>query len=74
MYLEEVQLVNILILQFRMFDYVVGLAHNLLSIDQLCLIGYKVIFFNNEVHILLNDEILFRGTSLHNIYTISLGS
>ena len=54
-------------------DYVEGIAHNLLSIDQLCLISYKVIFFNNKVHILLNDEILFRGASLHNIYTISLG-
>ena len=53
-------------------DYVEGLTHNLISIDQLCSIGYKVLFIDNEVHLRLKNNILYKGTSLHNIYTFDL--
>ena len=39
-------------------DYVDGLTHNLISIGQLCSIGYKVLFIDNEVHLRLKDEYL----------------
>ena len=72
--LEMEQLVNILTLQLKMFDYVEGLTHNLISIGQLCSIGYKVLLTDNEVHLRLKDDILFKGTTLHNIYTFDLDS
>ena len=53
-------------------DLVEGLTHNLLSIGQLCSRGFRVSFFNNNVHILKDDTILFKGTSLNNMYTIDL--
>ena len=53
-------------------DFVEGLTHNLISIGQLCSIGYKVLFVDNEVHLRLNDNILYKGTSLHNIYSFNL--
>ena len=55
-------------------DLVEGLAHNLLSVAQLCSKGYKVSFFNNVVHIIRDDIILFKGTALNNIYTIDLSA
>ena len=55
-------------------DLVEGLAHNLLSVAQLCSKGFCVSFFNNVVHIIRNDIILFKGTSLNNIYTIDLSA
>ena len=51
---------------------VVGLKHNLLSVGQLCKIGYRIIFYNNEVNIFKDDLMLFKGISLNNIYTINL--
>ena len=39
---------------------------------QLCSKGFKVVFINNNVLIRRGDEILFRGSSSNNIYTISL--
>ena len=53
-------------------DLVEGRAHNLLSIGQLCSKGYRVSFFNNNVHILKHDTILFKATYLNNTYTIDL--
>ena len=53
-------------------NYVEGLTHNLISIGQLCSIGYKVLFIDNEVHLCLKDNILYKGTSLHNIYSFNL--
>ena len=49
-----------------------GLTHNLLSVGQLCNIGYMIVFCNNEVNIFKDNVILFKGTSLNNIYTINL--
>ena len=51
-----------------------GLAHNLLSVAQLCSKGFCVSFFDNVVHIIRNDIILFKGTALNNIYTINLSA
>ena len=31
-------------------------------------------FFNNEVHIIRDEIILFKGTALNNVYTIDLGA
>ena len=53
-------------------DLVEGLAHNLLSVGQLCSKGFNVSFFNNEVHIIRDEIILFKGTALNNVYTIDL--
>ena len=53
-------------------NLVEGLAHNLLSVAQLCSIGYKVLFENDIVCIMIGDEVLFKGSSHNNIYTISL--
>ena len=53
-------------------DLVEGLAHNLLSVAQLCSKGFRVSFFDNVVHIIRDDIILFKGTALNNIYTIDL--
>ena len=50
-----------------------GLTHNLLSVGQLCNIGYRIAFYDNEVNIVERwNVILFKGTSLNNIYTINL--
>ena len=49
-----------------------GLAHNLLSVAQLCSIGYKILFEIDSVSIMIGDEVLFKGSSHNNIYTISL--
>ena len=41
-------------------------------LGQLCFIGYKVLFVDNEVHLRLNDNILYKGIPLHNIYSFNL--
>ena len=56
----------------RNVNCVEGLTHNLLSVGQLCNIGYRIVFYNNEVNIVKDNVILFKGTSLNNIYTINL--
>ena len=53
-------------------DFAEGLAHNLLSVGQLCSMGFTLSFFNNNAHILKDDTILFQGTSLNIIYIIYL--
>ena len=55
-------------------DLVEGLAHNLLSVGQLCSKGFRVSFFDNVVHILRDDIVMFKGTSLNNTYTIDLST
>ena len=49
-----------------------GLTHNLLSIAQLCSNGFKVVFDKASIFIMKGDEILFKGSSHNNIYTIDL--
>ena len=56
----------------RNLNCVEGLTHNLLSVGQLCNIGYRFVFYNSEVNIVKDNIILFKGTSLNNIYTINL--
>ena len=51
-----------------------GLAHNLLSVGQLCSKGFRVSFFDNVVHILRDNIVLFKSTSLNNTYTIDLST
>ena len=41
-------------------NLVEGLAHNLLSVAQLCSIGYKVVFEHDNVFIMQGDEIIFK--------------
>ena len=55
-------------------DLVEGLTHNLLSVAQLCSKGFRVSFFDNVVHIIRDDIILFKGNALNNIYTINLSA
>ena len=56
----------------RNVNCVEGLTHNLLSVGQLCNIGYRIVFYKNEVSIFKDDLILFKGKSLNNMYTINL--
>ena len=53
-------------------NLVEGLTHNLLSIAQLCSNGFKVVFDKASIFIMKGDEILFKGSSHNNIYTIDL--
>ena len=55
-------------------NLVEGLAHNLLSIAQICSVGFKVVFDKAFVFIMKGDEILFKGSSHNNIYTIDLSN
>ena len=54
--------------------YVKGLRHNLISISQLCDIGYKVLF---ESHLCIitnpiDNSIIFIGNKQGNVYMIDL--
>ena len=51
-----------------------GLKHNLLSISQLCDLGYKIVFERDTCLIYNHDmsNILFRGFRNNNIYVLSM--
>ena len=55
-------------------NLVEGLAYNLLSIAHICLVGFKVVFNKAFVFFMMGDEILFKGSSHNNIYTIDLSN
>ena len=50
-----------------------GLHHNLLSVSQLCKIGYKIEFEHNHCLISQNNQVLFQGKCKNNMYTIYFG-
>ena len=51
-----------------------GLKHNLISISQLCDIGYKVLFDKKECTIFdsTTNKIIFTGNRKHNVYKIKV--
>ena len=51
-----------------------GLKHNLISISQLCDIGYKVLFDKKECTIFesTSNQIIFTGNRKHNVYKIKV--
>ena len=51
-----------------------GLKHNLISISQLCDIGYKVLFDKKECTIFdsITNKVIFTGNRKHNVYKIKV--